>query len=62
MKIKGNIIIDNGAEEALKNGASLLPAGIISVSGSFYKGDIINVLSKKSNYMCRYNCLSSKRC
>ena len=29
MKIKGNITIDNGAEAALKNGASLLPAGII---------------------------------
>ena len=26
MKIKGNITIDKGAEEALKNGASLLPA------------------------------------
>ena len=42
----------NGAEEALKNGASLLPAGIISVSGSFYKGDIINVLSKKKRIIC----------
>ena len=52
MKIKGNITIDKGAEEALKNGASLLPAGIISVSGSFYKGDIINVLSKKKRIIC----------
>ena len=52
MKIKGNITIDNGAEAALKNGASLLPAGIISVSGSFYKGDIINVLSKKKRIIC----------
>jgi len=52
MKIKGNITIDKGAEEALKNGASLLPAGIISVSGSFYKGDIINVLSKKKSIIC----------
>ena len=31
MKIKCNITIDEGAEEALKNGASLLPAGILSV-------------------------------
>ena len=52
MKIKGNITIDKGAEEALKNGASLLPSGIISVSGSFYKGDIINVLSKKKRIIC----------
>ncbi len=52
VKIKGNITIDRGAEEALKKGASLLPAGIVSVSGAFYKGDIINVLSKKKRVIC----------
>ena len=52
MKIKGKIVIDQGAEEALKKGASLLPAGIISISGSFYKGDIVNVLNKKKYIIC----------
>ena len=52
MKIKGKIVIDQGAEEALKKGASLLPAGIISISGSFYKGDIVNVLNKKKRIIC----------
>ncbi len=52
MKVKGNIIIDKGAEEALKKGASLLPAGILSISGSFYKGDIVNVLNKKKQIIC----------
>ncbi len=52
MKIKGKIVIDQGAEEALKKGASLLPAGIISISGSFYKGDIVNVLNEKKRIIC----------
>ena len=59
MAVKGNIIIDQGAEVALKKGASLLPAGIVSVSGSFYKGDIVNVINKKKkNYLSRYSRLS----
>ena len=52
MKVQGSIIIDQGAEEALKKGASLLPAGILSISGSFYKGDIVNVLNKKKQIIC----------
>ncbi len=44
--VKGNITIDHGAEKALLKGASLLPAGIISVKGRFEKGDIINILNK----------------
>tara|TARA_B100000886_G_scaffold337935_1_gene299735 strand:- start:5404 stop:6534 length:1131 start_codon:yes stop_codon:yes gene_type:complete len=52
MAVKGNIIIDQGAEVALKKGASLLPAGIVSVSGSFYKGDIVNVINKKKKIIC----------
>ena len=49
---KGSIKIDLGAEEALKKGASLLPAGIISIAGTFEKGDIINVLNKKNKIIC----------
>ena len=33
--------------KALRKGASLLPAGIIEVNGTFSKGDIIKVLNKK---------------
>ena len=52
VKIKGGIIIDKGAENALRKGASLLPAGILSISGTFYKGDIINVLNEKKKIVC----------
>ena len=40
------MIIDDGAIEALKQGKSLLAAGIKKVSGKFSKGDHIRVLNK----------------
>ena len=48
-KTKGSIIVDDGAENALKKGASLLPAGIVEVKGIFSKGDTIKVFNKKKN-------------
>ena len=49
---KGTIIVDSGAELALRKGASLLPAGIVQVSGSFSKGDTIKVLNKENKLIC----------
>ena len=40
---KGKICIDDGAVTALENGRSLLPAGMISVTGQFERGDLIEV-------------------
>ena len=40
---KGKICIDDGAVTALENGRSLLPAGVISVTGQFDRGDLIEV-------------------
>jgi glutamate 5-kinase len=38
LKVKGTIEIDQGAQKAwLEKGASLLPSGIIKVSGQFYQ-------------------------
>lgn len=40
----GKIYVDQGAEEAiLYNGRSLLPAGVFKVSGTFKKGDVVEV-------------------
>jgi len=44
---KGEIIIDYGALKAIKNGKSLLPAGITKIRGNFEKGD--HVLVKDQN-------------
>jgi glutamate 5-kinase len=41
---RGSVAVDAGASNALKNrGNSLLPIGIVSISGSFARGDIIEV-------------------
>ena len=40
---KGTICIDDGAATALRSGRSLLPAGVISVTGQFDRGDLIEV-------------------
>ena len=46
-KPTGKVIIDNGAARALADGASLLPAGIKELSGSFQLGDLISVESQQ---------------
>lgn len=52
LEIKGKVMVDKGAENALIKGASLLPAGVISISGSFQKGDIINIINKNRDIIC----------
>lgn len=45
LKTRGNVEIDAGAHRALtQNGASLLPSGVLSVSGEFASGDAIEVM------------------
>jgi len=48
---KGEIIIDYGAEKALKNRKSLLPAGVLKVTGLFEKGDHI-LVKNENNIEC----------
>ncbi len=43
LKISGEIIVDDGAIRALKNGKSLLPAGVIDVKGKFERGDTVAI-------------------
>lgn len=45
LKPSGALHIDGGAARALRNGSSLLPAGVASVSGSFEKGDAVSILA-----------------
>ena len=49
----GKIHIDNGASDALRNGKSLLPAGIIKVEGSFLKGDNILIVDQNGEDCAR---------
>ncbi len=41
----GRLQVDAGAEQALRQGASLLPCGIARVEGSFRRGDRVDLLS-----------------
>jgi glutamate 5-kinase len=41
----GSVTVDAGAARALSKGSSLLPAGIKTVSGTFERGDAVDVLS-----------------
>ena len=43
---KGELIIDDGAIQALKKGKSLLATGILKINGKFNKGDHIKILDK----------------
>jgi glutamate 5-kinase len=36
--------VDAGAADALRNGKSLLPAGVVSVTGQFGRGDTVSVM------------------
>ncbi|MFH1552826.1 MAG: glutamate 5-kinase [Candidatus Omnitrophota bacterium] len=54
LKPKGSIIIDEGAEKALINrNKSLLPSGILDVSGRFSGGDIVNVTTADKRIVAR---------
>ena len=44
----GKIIIDTGAEKALLQNKSLLPAGVTEIRGKFRRGDIITIKNKKN--------------
>ncbi len=48
-KEKGKVFIDQGANQALKKGKSLLPVGVLSVEGNFLKGDIVSVYYEDKN-------------
>ncbi len=42
----GILVVDDGAVNALNSGKSLLPAGVVNVSGDFERGDAVEVRTK----------------
>jgi glutamate 5-kinase len=49
----GQLVIDEGAEKALRKGASLLPIGLTSVAGAFDRGDTVRVVLQDGNEIAR---------
>jgi glutamate 5-kinase len=51
---RGSVTVDGGARRALLDmGRSLLPSGIVAVSGDFGRGDIISVLDEAGDEIAR---------
>jgi glutamate 5-kinase len=46
LKPMGELTVDDGAAAALAAGRSLLPAGVVKVTGRFERGDLVRVLSR----------------
>ncbi len=51
MKPKGEVRLDAGAARALGQGKSLLPAGVLSVTGSFGRGDPVSILGPEGEVL-----------
>lgn len=52
-KIKGEVIVDEGAKNALLNKKSLLSVGIVGVSGNFQSGDIVTIADRSGDDLAR---------
>jgi len=51
---RGSIFVDHGAGEAMvRNGKSLLPAGVIGVEGRFRAGDVVKVVDESGRELAR---------
>ena len=46
LKPTGDVVVDSGAEKALRSGKSLLPAGMTKLVGQFSRGDAVRVLGE----------------
>jgi glutamate 5-kinase len=54
LKAAGNIVLDDGAKDAiLKKGKSLLPSGILKAQGNFGIGDCVICIDEKGNEIAR---------
>ncbi|PLV57428.1 glutamate 5-kinase [Thermotoga sp. SG1] len=49
----GKIYVNEGAEQALKSGGSLLPVGVVRVEGNFDVGDVVEILNEKGELVGR---------
>lgn len=53
LSVKGSISVDAGAAEALRGGASLLPAGATGANGEFKRGDVIDIVGVDGETLAR---------
>lgn len=66
LQTKGDVFLDSGAVRALKaGGKSLLPVGVVSVSGRFRRGEMVRCVDPQGNELARglinYNAEDARR-
>ncbi len=59
--VQGGVLIDAGAEKALRAGKSLLSVGVQQINGTFEKGEVIEILSQEGRLaVARSKCSSEE--
>ena len=54
LRAKGSLTVDQGAADAISGGGkSLLPGGIVSISGSFSPGDLLSIVNPQGREFAR---------
>jgi glutamate 5-kinase len=51
--LTGYLVVDDGAVQAIRRRASLLPSGIVGVGGHFRRGDLVSVVDGAGNEQAR---------
>jgi len=51
--VKGQIVINDGAKEAILGGSSLLPVGVTEVRGHFNVGDVVSLVDQNNSEFAR---------
>ncbi len=53
LEVQGEMCVDDGAVNALRNGKSLLPVGVVEVIGNFRRGDVVNIIGPSGEELGR---------
>lgn len=53
LEVRGELRLDDGAVNALKDGKSLLPVGVVEVIGNFRRGDVVTLVDSRGNELGR---------
>lgn len=53
LTVRGQIVVDAGAEKALGRGNSLLPAGVARIEGTFARGDVVDIVGPEGQVIAR---------
>lgn len=53
LEVRGELRLDHGAVNALNDGKSLLPVGVVEVVGNFRRGDVVTLVDSRGNELGR---------